>query len=362
MHNLFNTQTSISDVTHTLNGWNNARKALYAEMNKLASRFREASDWLNNSHPLVQLLTADRTPLLKDADSMIDMARRRWLRDAQLYGISTIYTRVNSRADNIAYPNTVREYLAMDDSIPYGNEIKLNWKDLEPIKVLDHPYYDLNLSIPNGKFTGEMRGQPIACISINIPVLVLQYRMWQKYEAERQGIEIDNPAIFLIRYPLFNILNSHMNVVIKNRLELHYRDVEPAKFKRLNTGGVAVNDTSHYVDRALLHLTGIMKNGKFRFDEINALVPQLSLTSVKDTLYLPEMTFTRSVRWAYDLSRLRWLAFLLEYNEEVSSERNRDELAYVQRRLKVMKNDREFYESLGVTEDGLYARIEKLVN
>lgn len=361
MHNLFNNPRMFNSGTQQLPGWNNARESIYNELGKLARYFRESSEWILNTHPLVKLLKSDNTPLYDNADNTLEAARSRWLGDAELFGISTPYRRATHVPNNIAYPNNVHEYLVLDDSIPLGNEIKLQWQRLEPIRVLDHPYADLNLGIPNSRFIGDPVNGNRAYICINIPVLILQYRLWQKYEAERNSIPADSPQIFLSRYPLFNIVNSHMDIVLRNRFIQHYNQVDPAPFKRLRVGGVAVNDTSHYVDRSLLAAVNIISSGNYTFDAINQQIPQLSYANVAQTLILPEMSYTRSVRWVYDASRLNWLAFLVEYNIAHGTDKNREDVDTMRRRIKAMKNDREFYETFGIGTETAYARLSSLL-
>lgn len=357
MHNLFNNTRLFNSGVQVLPEWNNARQAIYAELQKLQRYFSESSEWVLNTHPLVKLLKDDTTPLYDNADYTIELARNTWLEKAEMFGISTPHRRANYMPNNIAYPNNVNEYLVMDDSIPNGLDAKLKWKRLEPIRVLDHPYDDLNLAVPNSRFIGDIKYGNKAYICINIPVLILQYRLWQHYEAERGGLDPDSPHIFLARYPLFNIINSHMDIAIRNRLITHYNQATPAPFKRLRVGGVSVNDTSHYVDRSLLACMKIITSESMTFDAINQQVPQLSLPSMAQSLILPEMTYTRSVRWVYDASRITWLGFLADYQNTHGNEKNREAIAYMQRRVKSMRNDREFYDNFGIGADSAYGRL-----
>lgn len=361
MHTLFNNPHLLNTGTQTLPSWNNARPAVYAELNKMVDYFRQSSEWIKNHHPLVKLLKNDSTPLYSNADYTLEAARNYWIENAGLFGISTPYRKASYAPENIAYPSNTIEYLVMDDSIPMGNEVKLKWKTLEPIRVLDHPYSDLDLSIPNGKFVGKQTNGQRAYICINIPVLVLQYRLWQKYEAERGGLEPDSPSIFLARYPLVNIINSHMDVVIRNRLINMYHQIDPADFNRIRQGGVAVNDTSHYVDRTLRECIKVITSADMSFNELNLQVPQLSYNNVAQSLILPEMTYTRSVRWVYDASRIKWLSFLVEYNNDRRIFKNNPTLDYLRRRLRQMSNDKEFGEAVGLSSEGIFTRLRDML-
>lgn len=361
MHNLFNDPKMFHTGTLTLPGWNNGRKAIYDELNKLSRYFRDTSQWVKNNHPLVKLLKEDDTMLYENADNTIEIARDTWLSKAEMFGISTPYRSVSHVTNNICYPQNVCEYLVMDDSIPLGSDAKFNWHNLEPIRILDHPYDDLNMSIPNGKFIGTPKRGKNVFIAINIPILILQYRLWQKYEAERNGIDPESPHIFLSRYPLFNVVNSHMDIVLRNRFIAHYLDLTLEPFKQVRSGGVAINDVSNYVDRSLLSAVTNICKGRYTLEEVNLHVPQLTVNNVADSLLLPEMTYTRSVRWAYDASRINWLEFLVQYNQDHPSEKNRNYLDYMRRRIRSMRNNKEFIESIGIGSDTTYGKLCNLL-
>lgn len=360
MHTLFNSNMVYNTGSISLPGWNNAKQNLYTEINKLVRYFREAREWLPNTNPLVKILTSDSTLLHANADYTIENARNRWLRDANLFGINTPVKKASYMPDNIAYPNNVREYVALDDSIPVGEELKLNWKSLEPIRVLDHPYADLNLSLPNGKFIGDPKGGGSVFLSINIPMLVLQYRLWIKYEAERQGID-PNPAVFLIRYPLTNIMNSHMDIVIRNRFKNFYNGIEPDDFKVIRQGGVVVNNTANFVDRSLRELVKVVSGKNLNFNEFNQLVPQLSYDNVSQSLILPDMSYTRTVRWVYDASRINWYTLMVTYNNDRRITKNNGELEYMRRRLRYMAQDKEFQEAVGLDSKSHYTLLMDLL-
>lgn len=361
MHTLFSDPRVYTAGTIQLPNWNNARQNIYSEINKLARYYRGARERVTNSNPLVKILKTDSTPLYANADYTLEAARDRWLKEAELFGINTPFRKASYLPDNIAYPSNVKEYVAMDDSIPYGNEVKINWKKLEPIRVLDHPYADLNLSVPNGKFQGDAIYGNNVFLSINIPLLVLQYRLWQEFEAKPQNLDTEDPSVFLTRYPLLNIINSHMDIVLRNRFLNFYYGREPAPFKAIRQGGVAVNDTSNFVDRSLRECVKIITSKDLNFIELNQQVPQLSFTNVAQSLVLPEMSYTRTVRWVYDASRISWYCFLVDYNNQRGMTKNNDQIDHMRRRIRIMENDREFQEAVGFNAEGAYTRLRNVL-
>lgn len=361
MHTLFNDQHIYSIGGVALPNWNNARKNLYDEINKVVRYFRGAREWLPNNNLLVKILKADHTPLYSNADYTIEAARDRWLRDAELYGINTPLRKASYLPENMIYPQNVKEYVAMDDSIPYGNDVKINWKKLEPIKVLDHPYADLNLSIPNGKFIGDPINGMNVFLSINIPLLVLQYRLWQSIEAKQEGIDPDQPAVFLVRYPLTTIINSHMDVVLRNRFMNFYNGREPRPFKVIRQGGVVVNDTSNFVDRSLRECVKLISSKDLNFAGLNQIIPMLSYDNLAQALILPDMSYTRTLRWVYDASRINWYSFLVQYNNDRKMSKNNDVIDHMRRRIRMMDNDKEFKEAVGYDAENAYSRLRSLL-
>lgn len=361
MHTLFSGSKQFNTGVSNLPNWRNAKQAIYNEMNKRVSFYRASRNWVFNNNLLVKILKSDNTPLYANADHTLEAARDRWLNDASVFGLNTPYRKASYLPDNIAYPATVKEFVALDDSLPYGNEVKIKWKLLEPIRVLDHPFADLDLFIPNGHFKGNAKGSTSVFLSINLPLLVLQYRLWQKYEAVQDGINPDDAAVFLMRYPLTNIMNSHMDIVIRNRFVDFYNGVEPKAFDSSRQGGVVVNNVANFVDAALRHCVKIVSSTDLTFAALNQQVPQVSYDNVAQSLILPDMTYTRPLRWVYDASRVNWYSFLVQYNNDRGLHKNIQEIDYIRKRLGFMENDKEFQTAVGLDATSYYGKLRKLV-
>lgn len=331
-------------------------------LNKRIDYFRTTIEWLPNNHPLIKLLKDDNTPFSKNIDNMLSSARNCWNSKIHLYGINSVYQRVNSPIGNMLYPTTVVEYVVCDDSVPYGNDVMLNWRLLEPIKVIDHPYCDLNMMIPGLNFSGDtVDSDMVATIIINVPMLIAQYRLWMEYEFKSTGLtDGDAPRAFLSRYPITNVIRSHLDIVIRNRIIALYHNKQLPAFRQIRTGVAVINNVSDYVDRSLKHCVGIIKNGAYSFRELNSFIPQISNGSIAETLQLPQMSYTRQCRWVYDGSRLRWLTFLLQYNNDKNVQKNITEIEFIRRRLRYMKNDREILDGYGNRMDA-FNKLEELL-
>lgn len=362
MHTLFINPPSHQYNRPHITGWDHAIHQLFTNVNKRVDYFRTTTEWLENNHPLIKLLKDDNTMFSKNIDNMLNSARNFWNTRMHHYGINSVFNKVSNPPSNMLYPTTIREYVVSDDSIPYGNDVMLNWRLLEPIKIIDHPYCDLNLCIPGLRFIGESLDKEMsATIIINVPMLVAQYKLWLEYEFKSTGLTIDNaPRAFLSRYPITNTLRSHLDIVIRNRLIAHYDGKSLPAFRQIKTGVAVVNDVSNYVDRSLKHCVQILKDGMFNFREMNSFIPQVSCSSVAESLQLPQMSYTRQCRWVYDGSRLRWLAFLLRYNNDKNIQKNIADIEFIKRRIKNMQTDREMMDGFN-PRPHVYQELESLL-
>ena len=105
----------------------------------------------------------------------------------------------------------------------------------------------------------------------------------------------------------------------------------------------------------------VITSKDLNFFELNQQVPQLSYANMAQSLVLPDMSYTRTVRWVYDASRITWYCFLVDYNNTRRMSKNNDAIDHMRRRLRSMDNDREFQEAVGFNAESAYVRLRSLL-
>lgn len=360
MHNLFNSRNVFNRPVSNVPGWSTARRAILDELNKLAAHYRYSVKSLPNSHLLCRILTTLNVPLHKDKSYVAEIARNEFNAQAPMFGVYTSYGKSRSLPQPIFYNSNCSELIISDDSLFDIDEAMFNWQNLEPIRIIEHPFDDLNFCIPDGQYN-SMSGRGLAVISLNVPMLFVQFQRWYEVMKEDLGdakLESTMP-IFLQRYPLFNALKSQTDICLRNRLCNLYLDKTPDRFIRQHS--VAINDLSNVVDRALRSVVVQLKAKAYNFEEIVQQFPAMSYETQEQALVLPDIIPTRSIKWILDISRVPFLLWLMNYNQDYTNFRNIEYQTYIKRKLILMSNDKQLLENLNQTIKDQLVDLRNLV-
>ena len=299
---------------------------------------------LNGSHFLVRLLQSVNIPLSMDADIYNDKVSDMALNLAMSLKMTSPLSKGQIFTPGVFYGQHVTEVL-MANADPYDvSRMEKEWQDMRPIRVLYHPQTDLQLNIPDGRFDSEEAG--MAVISINIPMLASQYRRWREVE-NMKDIWADSPKSimqFLMAYPIPNILHSHVDVAMMNRLIGRYFDVEMSKTRSRNS--FALTDWTDEVDRTIDHYLRLVSTRRWDFDTLVSHMPVVSHEDLHDVLRLPKMPFSQQVQWAVVLARLALVTFLVQFNRRTENPRNQPYLNYLRRYLRQMDLNRSMRNAL----------------
>lgn len=337
MYELFNQSPRYTLGTWVVPEWRYIRDGLHVEYSKLEPHYRNTAAPLHNSHTLVKILLTLNTPMMPNRMKMADLIRNEVSSKLTSYGLTSSINKGKVPDQPQFYNNNVTEFLIYDDTDFDEDDTAVNWETAQPIKVHHHPFNDITLQLPNGKYQGG-NTQGFAVITINIPMLVIQYRAWQSWYTS-QGLPLQTCHFFLSRYPIFNLIKSHTDVAIRNRACDIFNKKPLTPFSR--THPVAINDYSHNIDRNLGLVMGYFDKGTYEFEKIVECIPAVFNRNQAEVLPLPDIAPTRYVRWMMDLTRAPLLNFLVNYNNAKPNYRNLEDLVRIRRRLIEIRNDRE---------------------
>ncbi len=371
MYNLFNSPIAFNPALNRVTGWNQTRGVVLDEMNKLAKHYRFSAQWSRNSNVLNQILTAiDVTPNV-DKNYVAECVREDFSSLVGTFGFYSSITTTRNPPISQFYNNNCLELLVYDDSWFDANAAKANWQQLEPIKILEHPFDDINLSIPNDRYSNPSAQKGLAIISVNVAMLIVQFHYWVESIKEfRDDIETTQGQ-FLTRFPLFNAMKTHLDISIRNRFFKLYNNEPVSNFLKIHP--VAIRDYSQLLDNALRNACQVLRTKAMTFDEVLRQIPAISYENQRQVMVLPEITPTRSVKWVLDLTRLRTIYNLLKYEssrltpaqQQVSGTaympRNLDTRAYIKRKLLILANDRPINIPLDLETMALFEKVTSLL-
>lgn len=342
MHTLFESIPSYKRGITRVPEFLYVKGGIARDLAKALKKHHEYVTAVNSGHFLIRLIQSMNVSMERDYRNYADVALDRGedlsrsLQMTSPMSVGKVFT------DGIFYSKNVEEIIISNDSDFDVDEAVRRWRELEPIRVLRHPFDDINLKVPYGDYDDKITG--VAVIAINIPMLMIQYRRW--FETEKKVNEEADRTInqFVSMYPIPNMLRSHLDIALFNRINTIYLDEEPERFKRENV--FFTSDFTSKLDRIIDKQITILRNKHYEFDQILLSIPAITKESLFEVVSLPTMARTRQVNWALTMSRLPYIKFLLRLNKESDNENNRFYLNRIRIALKTIKNDRTLKQAL----------------
>lgn len=287
-------------------GFNYIARIYNREIQTIVNYYNSRAFYLNNTNLLVRILNSFSVPIEASIDRYVEMATTRGPYIAKFFDL-TSEINFGKVHNGIFYGDKVKEILIYNESYFSPYSIGKDWQSLRPVTVLDHPISDLKLLLPNGKVNSTAEG--LAVIAIDIPLLLTQYRyflMDQEYNTE----SVLGANHFVYKYVLPNMLYSHIDLVILNRLmNLHYGAPMSSNLYKYP---FPIVDYSQAVDKDLKRVLTRLKNSRTPYFGYIQNMVSIANPSMVDSLKMPDLAKTRQVWWALFLSRLKVMKFLID--------------------------------------------------
>lgn len=339
------------------------RTGLEFALEKVRDYYKLNPKSLNASHLLVRLLQNLNVPLSMDKDRYNDKVRDIALNLGMSLKMTSALSKGQLFRPGIFMGNNISEILIANVD-PYGlEEIETNWADLIPIRILYHPKTDLSFNIPDGRTYTDESG--IAVISINIPMLASQYRMWRKFRDTSNEESKRTPMQFLMEVPLPNMLYSQIDIAVVNRIIWKYFDLDIPNFR--NTHPFHITNWTAELDSVILKFNRMQEIRKWDFDTLISDFPTIAVDDYHEILKLPDLAFTQQLQWAVVMARLPLLVYLLKLNSDTQNERNIAQLNRLRRFMrqidmsKILKNAlpfKEYEDIMILIDNGIMPYLE----
>lgn len=302
--------------------------------------------------------------LLQSLDTSITLGDQQYvwaiedvaLRIANSFRMTSLYGH-GQPLSGICYGDDVKEvWLAVTDSFDLS-EARKQWEELMPIRVMSHPYNDFTLPYLDG--TGEgLKGGGWAVLEVNVPMLAFQYKCWWETYVKNAPDSPPGLNLFFNRYPLANLLRSHLDITLLNRTMT--MDMEGEIETQTDPNPFYVNfQQAGQSDRMILQALTFMQRTNFSFDDWLDCIPQACAPNVHEWLALPDMPFTTQVEWAYFVARLNVMGWLLAHNAKLDSAYNNLYVVNIRHWVQRMRNGRFFHQGLRGTD---FDAIEAIIN
>lgn len=316
------------------------RDPLRRDIATIVEYHRQKDGFVPNQHPLMRLLGSLSVSLTLPNQAYVDAVSRVGLRTAGMIGMTTSVS-----FGRIWYPGPFYGQRSREIMIAHAEEFDVDtaaksWQDLQPVKVLRHPYSDLSIARPDGTYLpGSKPG--LVVIAINVPMLAFQYKCW----CEDRTISMYDQRTFvatshfMYAYPITNMVYSHLDVALFNRMSaLMFSGGLLGRWVKDHP--IYGTDRSSWVDTALKQtITGVGR-GYLSFDQILDSIPLVTEPSLRSLVMVPDVTPNRQVSWALILTMLPYIRFLVKSNLGGRSSANTAYLNRIWIWIRRIRNDR----------------------
>lgn len=363
MYNLFNHGKLNKGELFDVPSFNTTRKLINSEVDRIIGYYKNTNFVVPQTHLLCQILRQLTVSFKRDLASFTSVCYDEIPRLSMLFNLIHYEVSNPEIRHGLFYNSSTPEYIVADETLFDYDHAYKHWKKLTPVRVHYHGYSDLNVPLLNGNYKNPVRENSYAVISINIPLLALQYRAWLENEVVKYGDSAsaasDETSIlkrlehFVFKYPLLNASYNHVELALINRTLNHYRELPVGKYFRLHP--INVVNLTDIVDRTLKERVAVLKRNKFRVHQFMSAFSGLKKQNWSKVLTSPEIVKTRTTKWVNELIYLEYTSFLLSYFSEHGIVFDINPL---KRTVRNLENDSIFYKGSNYPYNKLFERIK----
>ena len=313
MQNFFNhiSTTSYGMVRYTQ--WNYVKDGLLRNLQTAKTYYKNRVMSVRSNHFLVTLINSINVPQSLEVSRYYDNVDAKALKlSMALRMTSAIYRGATFKG--VFYGPACTEIITATDEPFDPYEVDRNWRDVTAVRVIKHPYSDMNMHLPNGKVQSAESGP--AVIVVNVPMLAVQFRAWSNYQISLNSSEVDSDnagyasvATFVHMFVLPNMLDSHLDHCIVNRLINRLVGAPFGETKRSHP--FVMFDYTQKIDDIHEDMVADISKRKMEYKAILKTIPVASAEDAEVLMRLPENAPTRAIFWTELLARIDVVDFLI---------------------------------------------------
>lgn len=340
-------QPLIPEYTYIKNG-------LRRENAKIVKYYRENPTAVNASHLLVKIIDSICVPYGTDPYLHFGQVKDIAFNIGSAMGLTSPIFKGRVHENSWFYGKGCKELILVTTDDFDMSDIDNTWQDLRPIRVLQHGMTQIAPPVLDGKRQHQIGGYVV--IEINIPMLSCQYQAWRKAVVQKQIAPL-GVVHFVRSYPIVNMIYSHQDYALFNRLSALDRGEPVAAFK--NPHSFPVLDYTDTLDTVLDKYIHFLKQRRVDMHTMLAMLPAVNNHDMLDTMLLPQLPSTRQVDWLLELSRLPAIAFILRKDAENNNASNTETKGHWRMSLREWYSDKTISGVVGYLN---YGKIEAYVN
>lgn len=337
MEHLFNDSPSaeVEDGVTLPPYWHNTRQKIHEDLGKMMDHVQSRSYSVSNSHLLVRMLRDLNVSPDLDVVTFRHKVTERAPGIAHAHGVATNLQPARWPKESHFYGELDEEFFVLTEDEITFSKAEENWAMLRPVEVIRHPRTDLSMSMLTGETRSRRSGRCL--LRIDLVKLALQYYHWYHAEAQKDhGFNLTTRH-FVYAYPLVNLLISHLDVALFNRLACHYEGKVPDETE--HDAPIHVRSHDKAVDRYLLERVKTLSQRDEAFETRLEQIGLIFHSDLRRLIHLPDMILNRRNSWIILFARVPVFELLLKLDWENGSTRNLKHYRTIERRLRAYRGD-----------------------
>ena len=311
MQTLFNQDHMLSRVVSQDSNWSYVKAGLQRNLQTICDYYSIRPFAVKSNHLIARIINSLGVSHSQSTERFYDIVDAKALNIGMSFKLtSSIYR--GELFDGVFYGPGCKEIIYANNDYVNPFEVERNWKTQTPATVLCHPRSDLECLLPTGRHNTTEQG--FAAISINIPVLALQFRAFAKEQYERSlatGMSPLTVANFVHMYVLPGMMQSHLDHVLFNRAFNHLMGLPMGV--ALKKHRFPIIDYSNKLNVVIKDTTKKLLTDERDYADMMRSFPCVSVKSFYELMKLPHQAETRQIQLAELLTRLKvvdWLTTL----------------------------------------------------
>lgn len=354
MYDLFNSSYRGSGKTYPIIKLRTNRAVIQREIARVCAFYRARPVDSDEQHVITQLINVLNVSLKRDDTSTIQACVDRTPEVAKILGLVHPYNNRPTERRGVFYNDRVREIIILDETTPVSPDvIKQQWPVINPIRILTHPFNDINFHLCNGKYPVSKGG--FAVFVVNVPLLILQYRYWANNQ-QKKGLSEIRPSRYVGQCIIPNMLSAHMDVSYINRAMDTYKGRMVPVMARCHP--VSVVDITRHVDESIESQLKILDLEVLDIHNFYSSFPAIMRANWLATIQVPDIAPNQNVRWAMVLSVLTYVNFMVDYYYVKDPNKLRIFNNRIFRSIQSMSNNKEFKEITTMVGGDMLANIK----
>lgn len=261
-----------------------------------------------NDHLLNRIITTACPPVGYDLQKFLFNAKVRAPSVADNFQLT--FAGNYGKIHNGVFYGGAMEIILLDEQDFDEQEVYANWRDVDAVKVLTHPFTDYKLIPPFGQQYTDQKGL-LVVLSLNISKLLVQFKGWvdsRRMLEPEERISL-GPQHFIKMHVLPNILRSHVEFILYNRMKDQFYTLP--NYTALGRTPFSVIDYSNLADEICKGYLERFQDQPSSYATFFQSIPGVFTENIRQNMMMPDEAKTKQVWWALFLTRLEDMFFAM---------------------------------------------------